>query len=185
MIRIIAGKHKKRKLNAVPGRSTRPTSDFNREMIFSTYQDFEDKRVLDLFAGTGAFGLEAISRGAAWVDFVEFASPAIATLISNIELIGCQNDCHVYRKKVQSFIKSANQSYDVIFLDPPYDKNLINPTLQSLYESGILADDAVIIAERSRKEKIDPALAQYVIKEKEGNTCSFSWLSAKPHDASY
>nr|MDK2851436.1 hypothetical protein [Candidatus Cloacimonadota bacterium] len=180
MIRIIAGKHKKRKLHAVPGRSTRPTTDFNREMIFSTYQEYAEKRVLDLYAGTGAFGLEAISRGAAWVDFVEFAAPAIATLISNIELLGCQDQCHVYRKKVYSFIKSANQIYDVIFLDPPYDKNLINPTLQILFESRIMADDAVIVAEHSRKEKIDPIFDKHIFKEKEGHICSITWLSANP-----
>jgi len=180
MIRIIAGNYKKRKLNSVPGHSTRPTSDFNREMIFSTYQEFCGKRILDLFAGTGAFGLEALSRGAAWADFVEFASPAIATLLSNIELLGCEDICHVYRKKVQSYLKNCPQKYDIIFLDPPYDKNLVNPTLQAIYDNDLLNKDGVIIAERSRRERIDAAFSPYLVKEKEGSTCSFSWLSQSP-----
>lgn len=98
-MRIISGKYKKRKLFTVEGRSTRPTTDYNREVLFSTYQEYEGKAVLDLFAGTGSFGLEALSRGATWVDFVEFASPAIATLIANIQHLGCGEDCHIYRKK--------------------------------------------------------------------------------------
>lgn len=179
-MRIIAGKHKKRKLSSVTGRSTRPTSDFNREMIFSVYQDYEGKRVLDLFAGTGAFGLEAISRGALWVDFVEFANPAIATLLSNIELLSCGDICHVYRKKVQSYLKNCPHRYDIIFLDPPYDKGLINPSLKAIFAGDILSEDGVVIAERSVKEVIDPDFQPYLIKEKKGNNCYFSCLSADP-----
>ncbi|MCK9331680.1 MAG: 16S rRNA (guanine(966)-N(2))-methyltransferase RsmD [Candidatus Cloacimonetes bacterium] len=177
MIRIIAGKHKKRKLFSVPGLTTRPTTDFNREMIFSTYQDFEGKRILDLFAGTGAFGLEALSRGAIWVDFVEFANSAIATILKNTTLLSCTDSCHIYRKRVEAYLKDCSYTYDVIFLDPPYDKNLINPTLQSIMKGNILNPGGVIIAEHSRKEKPADDLCKYIFKQKEGNTCSFSWLS--------
>ncbi len=176
MIRIIAGSYKKRKLAAVPGRSTRPTTDYNREMIFSTYQDFQDKRVLDLFAGTGALGLEALSRGAAWVDFVEFASPAIATLLSNIQLLGCGEDCHLYRKKVAAYLKGCTQTYDIIFLDPPYDKNLVNPTLQSIFEQDLLTEDGVIIVEHSRAEKIKEELQDKIFQHKSSKACGFTWL---------
>lgn len=176
MIRIIAGKYKKRKLAAVPGRSTRPTSDFNREMVFSTYQDFEDKRVLDLYAGTGALGLEALSRGAAWVDFVEFASPAIATLLSNIRMVGCGDICHLYRKKVQSYLKNCTEKYDIIFIDPPYDKNLVNPTLRSIFEHDILAEDGVIVVEHSAEELISFDLTDRVFQQKSSKTNNFSWL---------
>lgn len=183
MIRIIAGIYKKRKLHSVPGRTTRPTTDFNREMIFASYQDFCDKRVLDLFAGTGAFGLEALSRGATWVDFVEFANPAVRTLLNNIKLLGCEDQCHVYRKKVASFLKLCDYKYDVIFLDPPYDKNLINPTIDSILTADMLNPEAVIIVEHSPREPIATEHAKLVFKHKQGKTCSFSWLRATPVSA--
>jgi 16S rRNA (guanine966-N2)-methyltransferase len=180
MIRIIAGMHKKRKLQSVPGRSTRPTTSFNREMIFSTYQDYEGKRVLDLYAGTGAFGLEAISRGAAWVDFVEFANAAISTILANITTLSCKDICHLYRKRVEAFLKDCEGNYDVIFLDPPYEKNLVNPTLRTIMERKLLNPEGLIMVEHSRKEKIAEDLQKYLVKQKEGKTCSFSWLAEDP-----
>ena len=95
-MRIITGKFKGRNLFTVDGRSTRPTTAFNREVVFSMWQDYEGRRILDLFAGTGSFGLEALSRGAVWVDFVEFANPAVSTLLKNISLLGCGELCHVW-----------------------------------------------------------------------------------------
>ena len=94
-MRIITGKYKGQKILGVPGISTRPTTAFNRETIFSMYPHYEGYRVLDLFAGTGAFGLECLSRGAEWVDFVEFATPAIATIRRIIEWRGflCRFSC--------------------------------------------------------------------------------------------
>ncbi|HOA28825.1 MAG TPA: 16S rRNA (guanine(966)-N(2))-methyltransferase RsmD [Candidatus Cloacimonadota bacterium] len=175
-MRIISGIHKKRRLYTVPGRSTRPTTDFNRELIFSTWQDYEGKKVLDLYAGTGSFGLEALSRGARWVDFVEFASPAIAVLLANIELLSCGNECHIYRKKVMSFLQNCEESYDIIFMDPPYDKNLINPDLASIYERNILSSEGVIIVEHSALEKIKSDYQDRIIREKTGNTTRFTIL---------
>lgn len=177
-MRIISGKYKKRKLFTVEGRSTRPTTDYNREVLFSTYQEYEGKAVLDLFAGTGSFGLEALSRGATWVDFVEFASPAIATLIANIQHLGCGEDCHIYRKKVQAFLKDCPKKYDVIFMDPPYDKNLINPCLEAIFTTGILNEGGIIVVEHSAKEEIDPIYSDQVLKHKAGKTASFSWLAS-------
>lgn len=84
-MRIISGRFKGATIHSVPGQKTRPTSSFYREMIFSMVADYEGKRVLDLFAGTGSLGLEALSRGSVWVDFVEFASAAIAVLLKNID----------------------------------------------------------------------------------------------------
>lgn len=178
-MRIISGKFKKRRLYAVPGRSTRPTTDFNREMLFSAYQDYEGKRVLDLYAGTGSFGLEALSRGAVWVDFVEFASPAIATILANIKLLNCADECHIYRKKVLPFLHDCKQQYDIIFLDPPYARDLINPTLAAIYQESILREDGVIIVEHSKQEAIKEAFTGKLIKQKTGKTASFSWLSGQ------
>ena len=180
MIRVIAGIYKKRKLLAVSGRSTRPTTDYNREMIFGTYQEFEGKIILDLFAGTGAFGLEALSRGAVWVDFVEFANAAIRTILSNIAILGCGDRCHLYRKRVEAFLKDCGDTYDLIFLDPPYDKNLINPTLRTIFERKLLKPLGLVIVEHSRSEKISEDLTGYIQKQKEGKSCCFTWLAEDP-----
>lgn len=178
-MRIISGKHKTRKLFTVEGKSTRPTTDYNRELLFSSYQDFAGKQVLDLFAGTGSFGLEALSRGAVWVDFVEFASPAIAVLLRNIALLKGSEDCHVYRKKVHSYLRTCQKHYDIIFLDPPYDKNLINPSIASIFEHKLLNSEGVLIVEHASTEALNPAFAEHVFKHKAGRTTSFTWLSAQ------
>jgi len=115
------------------------------------------------------------------VDFVEFASPAIATLLSNVKLIGCEDQCHIYRKKVHSYLKGCTARYDIIFLDPPYDKNLINPTLKSIFASDMLHENAVIIVEHSPKESIAEELSELIFKQKSGKSCSFSWLNASPN----
>lgn len=175
-MRIIAGKYKKRRLRSVPGYGTRPTSDYNREMIFATEQDVKGKRVLDLFAGTGAFGIEALSRGAEWVDFVEFANPAVGTILSNIKAVGCSEDCHLFRKKVENYIQSCENSYDLIFLDPPYNKDLVNPVLRMILARDMLNEGGIIIAEHAKYEDIAPDLKPYVVKEKQSSDMRFSWL---------
>ncbi|MGC9361325.1 MAG: 16S rRNA (guanine(966)-N(2))-methyltransferase RsmD [Candidatus Syntrophosphaera sp.] len=176
-MRIITGRYKGRNLFTVKGRTTRPTTDYNREMIFSMYGDFEGKRVLDLFAGTGSFGLEALSRGAVWADFVEFATPALAVLLKNVGLLGCGDICHVWRKRVRAFLKGTSDVWDVIFLDPPYGKNLINPTLRLIQQRSLLNEGGMIIAEHSPAEAILPEFKDRVIRQKEGKTSSFTLLS--------
>lgn len=176
-MRIITGKYKGRNLALVPGRSTRPTTAFNREVIFSAHQDYEGKRVLDLFAGTGSLGLEALSRGAIWVDFVEFAPAALATILANITLLGCGESCHLWRKRVDAYLKTCTDTYDIIFLDPPYLKNLVNPTITALLERKLLNSGGLIVVEHSPKEALDASLSQLVVKQKGSKSSSFSWLS--------
>jgi len=175
-MRIITGKYKGRNLFLVPGRSTRPTTSFNREVIFSVHQDYEASKVLDLFAGTGSLGLEALSRGASWVDFVEFAPPAISTILKNIELLGVSGDCHLYRKRVESFLADSSAKYDIVFLDPPYRKNLVNPAVKMIMERGLLNPEGLIIVEHDPQELLNPEFAQYVEKEKGSKSSHFTWL---------
>ncbi|MDD3535343.1 MAG: 16S rRNA (guanine(966)-N(2))-methyltransferase RsmD [Candidatus Cloacimonetes bacterium] len=175
-MRIISGKYRNHKLTTIVGNSTRPTSDYNREMIFSVYPDYQGKKVLDLYAGSGSFGLEALSRGAKWVDFVEFAQSALGMMLSNIEKLRCGEYCHVYRRKVESYLKKCDSKYDLIFLDPPYEKGLLNTTLRAIYAAGILEPDGVIIAEHSVKEDLAKDFQQDLITEKRGKTVCFSLL---------
>lgn len=179
-MRIISGKYRNHKLFTLEGKSTRPTSDYNREMIFSVYPQYQDKKVLDLYAGSGSFGLEALSRGAAWIDFVEFAQAAINVLLTNIEKLKCGDYCHVFRKKVETYLKKCETKYDVIFLDPPYQKGLLNPTLKAILNADLLATDGIIIAEHSSQEDLTEEYKKLVISEKRGKTVCFSLLQT--HD---
>lgn len=167
----------------VPGATTRPTSAFNREMIFSVHQDYQGARVLDLFAGTGSLGLEALSRGAAWVDFVEFSSNAISVLLKNIKLLGCADQCHVFRKRAEVFLTDPRERYDIIFLDPPYDKSLLNPILKTIFAHDLLLIGGIVIAEHSPKEPVAEELSSFVYKDKCTKTSSFSFLSRAENES--
>jgi 16S rRNA (guanine966-N2)-methyltransferase len=168
-MRIITGKYKGAALYTVQGSTTRPTTDYQREVIFSMYQDYADLRVLDLYAGTGSFGLETLSRGAAWVDFVEFSNKALAVLIKNIEKLKCGESCHVHRRRVNAFLNTAAEQWDIIFLDPPYKKNLVNETIKLIKEKDLLAPEGIIIVEHHPDEKINPEFAPHIINSKQNS----------------
>jgi 16S rRNA (guanine966-N2)-methyltransferase len=177
-MRIITGKYKGATLFTVPGNTTRPTTDYQREVIFSMYQDYSDLRVLDLFAGTGSFGLETLSRGAVWVDFVEFSNKALSVLIKNIEKLKCGENCHVHRRKVSAFLCSTKDKWDVIFLDPPYKRNMVNETVALIREKDILTPEGLIIVEHHPDEKIADELKDNIINQKQNSRItSFTVLS--------
>jgi len=168
-MRIITGKYKGTNLLTVPGNTTRPTTDYQREVIFSMYQDYSDLRVLDLYAGTGSFGLETLSRGAEWVDFVEFSNKALSVLIRNIEKLKCGEKCHVHRRKVAVYLNASSEQWDVIFLDPPYQKNMVNDTIKLIREKELLAPEGLIIVEHHPQEKIAPEFQSGVVNYKQNS----------------
>lgn len=161
-MRIISGKHKGRRIELPKDTGNiRPTSDFAREAIFNILvhgktglngHTFEGKSVLDLFCGTGALGLESLSRGASHVTFIDNAREAIATARHNAERIGETATDFVLTDATR--LGKARHAYDLVFLDPPYFSNLIVPALKGLAAGGWLADDAVIIIEHDAKEEI-------------------------------
>lgn len=165
-MRIIAGKYKKHTLYAVPGITTRPTMDYLREVIFSVVQDFSDQRVLDLYAGTGALAFEALSRGATYADLVEMAQIALTTIVRNMEKLRCSDDVHIHRQKVSVFLTKTDLRFDTIFIDPPYDKNLINPTLDLIFTREIIKPGGFIVVEHSPKEVLNDIYLPYIIYEK-------------------
>ncbi|MBN2666821.1 MAG: 16S rRNA (guanine(966)-N(2))-methyltransferase RsmD [Bacteroidales bacterium] len=168
-MRIITGKYKGMNLLTVPGNTTRPTTDYQREVIFSMYQDYSGLRVLDLYAGTGSFGLETLSRGADWVDFVEFSNKALTILIKNIAKLKCGESCHVHRRRVEVFLSAAADKWDVIFLDPPYKKNLVNETIRLIKSMKLLTPDGIIIAEHHPEEKIADEFRPDIINYKQNS----------------
>jgi 16S rRNA (guanine966-N2)-methyltransferase len=168
-MRIITGRYKGTTLFTVPGNTTRPTTDFQREVIFSMYQDFADLRVLDLYAGTGSFGLETLSRGAEWVDFVEFSNNALSSLIKNIDKLKCGESCHVHRRRVSAFLSATEQKWDIIFLDPPYQRNLVNDTIRLIKDKDLLSTDGLIIVEHHPQEKVSAEFEKFLVNYKQNS----------------
>jgi len=163
-MRIIAGSFRSRTLVAPPGLATRPTSDRLRETLFNVLAPrIEGARFLDLYAGSGAVGIEALSRGAARVDFVEWAPAALKILHGNLERLGITAGFRIHAAAVGAFLRHAaavpkREPHEVLFLDPPYDAaSEYAATLGLLGGSGaeLLASGAVIIAEHRRKERLE------------------------------
>ena len=159
-MRVIAGRWGGRRLQAPPGDATRPTSDRVREALFSILGDRVDgARVLDLFAGSGALGIEALSRGAAHATFVDSAPAAIRSLRANLEALGA--DADVRRADARRFLGSASAAgryYDLVFLDPPYRlAGRVGGELAAVLPA-VLAPGAAVVVESDRRAPLDLAL---------------------------
>ena len=156
-MRVVAGRWGGRRLQAPPGDATRPTSDRVREALFSMLgAHVHDARVLDLFAGSGALGIEALSRGAAAATFVDSAPAAARALRANLEALGAEAE--IRRQDAVRFLGAASaaaREYDLVFLDPPYRLagrlgGLLSETLPA-----VLAPGAVVVAESDRRAPLD------------------------------
>jgi 16S rRNA (guanine(966)-N(2))-methyltransferase RsmD len=160
-MRIIAGTYRSRTLAAPPGLATRPTSDRLRETLFNVLAPrIEGAVFLDLYAGSGAVGIEALSRGAARVEFVERAPAALAVLKANLGKLGVTDGVRIHGRGVGGFLRlqKAGAGFDLVFLDPPYDAAREYAATLGLLGGdsvGVLAPGAVVIAEHRRKEKPD------------------------------
>ncbi len=158
-MRIIAGQWRGRPLAAPPGGATRPTSERAREALFSMLAsrlgDFAGLRVADLYAGTGALGLEALSRGAAHATFVESDRAAVTALNANIARLGADFATTVLAQPVQA-IGRAPAPFDLLLLDPPYGEGLALPALARLVEYGWVAPHALVSVETAKGEALAP-----------------------------
>ena len=137
-MRIIAGRWRGHRLKAVRGRGVRPTTDRVREAwMGSIGGDVEGAAVLDLFAGSGALGLEALSRGASSVVFVERAKSALATLRGNVELLGAAGDCRIVAGDAMAYVRRLEKgAFDLVLADPPYDLGFSQRLLELFSEKG-------------------------------------------------
>lgn len=156
-MRIVAGQWRGRPLKAPAGSDTRPSSDRAREALFSMLTSrlgsFEGLAVVDLFAGTGALGLEALSRGAASCTFVEQDKPALDVLRANIASLSAVADV---RAQAVNTLGPSRQAYDLMLLDPPYAMHAGVPTLERLARLGWLAPGALASVEGERGEEVRP-----------------------------
>lgn len=148
-MRIVSGIYKGRTLLEFKGNAIRPTSDMVRESLFNIIQfKIADKDFLDLFCGTGAVGIEAMSRGARHVTFNDFSRESIALVKKNLEKIGATAGFDVTSRDGAEFYKYSNQKYHFVFIDPPYASDLGERTLKTVSE--ILTDDGVAIFENEK-----------------------------------
>ena len=159
-MRVIAGSFRSRSLQAPAGLATRPTSDRLRETVFNVLSPrIEGARFLDLYAGSGAVGIEALSRGAAEVVFVERAAAALEVLRANLARLGLKHGLRVAPGSVAAFLRERDDAqFDLVFLDPPYDATDEYATVLNLlggFVAGVLSPGALVIAEHRRKDKLD------------------------------
>ena len=164
-MRIISGTYKGRMLKTTTGPGFRPAMGKVREALFSMLEAndvyWPEARVLDLFAGSGSLGFEALSRGAAFVNFVESASYAVSVIAKNAELLGVEEERIAIRKEQVGKVlgKRPAQPFSVVFIDPPYEMRVLGNTLTNLVKNGWLTPGAIVNAEVEAHAPLDPAKA--------------------------
>jgi 16S rRNA (guanine966-N2)-methyltransferase len=185
-MRIVGGRLKGRSLQGPRSEGVRPTSDRLRETLFNilahSYGDpVPGARVIDLFAGTGAFGLEAISRGAEFSLFVDDGAQARALLRENVEALGLGGVTRIFRRDARRLGAAApGAPYNLAFLDPPYDRGLAEPALTSLTRGGWLAPDALVIVEESAAATFEPAPGFEVLERRDYGDTEVIFLRLAP-----
>lgn len=159
-MRVIAGKYKSRILKTVPDNSVRPATDMVRGAIFNILQsriDWNESTVLDLFAGSGSVGIEALSRGAKSVVFVENNRNAVKFLIANLESIGAKESSQVVHGDAFRFLESAYRTYDVVFADPPYALESLPELPNLIFASKVVTDGGYLIIEHPTNFAFNPS----------------------------
>ncbi|MDO4393718.1 MAG: 16S rRNA (guanine(966)-N(2))-methyltransferase RsmD [Bacillota bacterium] len=167
-MRIIAGEYKGRRLETPKDNSVRPTTDKVKEALFSILtNDIWGRRVLDLFAGTGSLGLEALSRGASECVFADQSRDSLKIIRGNIEHCGAGDRAKVVQGDYRRVLMSQHKPFDIILLDPPYDKTMLGDCFRLIAENSLLTDDGYIVAEHRREEQMPDEMAGFVkVKER-------------------
>jgi 16S rRNA (guanine(966)-N(2))-methyltransferase RsmD len=151
-MRVIGGKYRGRRLKAIEGLAVRPTSDRLRETLFNILApQIKGSRFLDLCAGSGAVGIEALSRGASHVTFVDQSRRACSAIQGNLDTIGITNEATIINKDAVFALKHLTGKFDVIFFDPPYESDVYARVLRELGQSDLAARDAIAVVEHRAK----------------------------------
>lgn len=167
-MRIIAGEYKGRRLESPADNSVRPTTDKVKEALFSILTDrIWGSRVLDLFSGTGNLGIEALSRGAKSCVFCDSSRDSLRLIKNNISHCKAQEGARVVPGDFRKTLMSLDGQFDIILLDPPYDKGFLQPAFDLIRENNLLAEDGVIVAEHRREEELPDEMSGFEkIKER-------------------
>ncbi|KZD11038.1 16S rRNA (guanine(966)-N(2))-methyltransferase RsmD [Oceanibaculum pacificum] len=182
-MRIVAGRHRGARLEAPAGDATRPTADRARQALFDTLTggrfdlDLDGATVLDVFAGTGALGLEALSRGAARALFIEQSRPALAALRQNIAHLKAEDRCQVLAIDATR-PGPGREAAALVLMDPPYRSGLAWPALARLAEAGWLAPAALVVIELAKDEAYDPPAGFALLDDRRYGAARFLFLAA-------
>lgn len=183
-MRIISGSARGRKLKGPPSHATRPMTDKIRGAVFNSLLSLgvEPRRVLDLYAGTGAIGIEALSRGATLADFVDMGREPAGVIRDNLRSTGFERQGRVHQMPVDRFIERASEPYDLIVMDPPYADPDIIPTLESLAGSKLVQSGSIVVLGHSpRVEPPDQVGHFEALRHRcHGDTCFsiYEWVDA-------
>jgi len=173
-MRVIAGTLRGRRLSTVKSLAVRPTTDRAKQVIFdvlATRVDLDGARILDIFAGSGSLGIEALSRGAAAVTFIERSGEALAVLEQNLLSLGIADRCERVRSDVYRFLESGRKPYDVVFADPPYDLPDIESLPDTIGRSGLVREGGWLIMEHRSSSTVEPDASMFrTIRKELGQT---------------
>lgn len=181
-MRVISGSARGRKLKGPPSHATRPMTDKIRGAVYNSLLSLgvEPVRVLDLYAGTGAIGIEALSRGAEHADFVDMGREPVTVIRDNLRTTGFDRLGTVHQMPVDRFIERATEPYDLIFMDPPYADPTIIPTLESLASSRLVQSGTIVVLGHSpRVEPPDQVGHFEALRHRcHGDTCFsiYEWI---------
>lgn len=170
-MRIVAGAFRGRTLATPRGQSIRPTTDRTREAVFNVlahrFPRLEGARVLDLFAGTGALGLEALSRGASYALFIEESAEGRGLIRSNVEAFGLMGRTKIFRRDATALGDAGTMApFNLVFADPPYGKGLGERALRSARAGGWLAPEALCVIEEAAGASFDPGSGFVLLDER-------------------
>ena len=187
-MRVIGGAARGRRLKVPKGQATRPTAARVKESLFNIWpHDFSGMRVLDLFAGSGNVSIEALSRGAAIAVLVDESPRATAVIRENLRRLGLNEHAQVWTAPVARSLRKLAKSgerFDLIFLDPPYDRELVGTTLKTIAQNNVLNATGEVVAEHSAREAVKSQYDYLVLNDQRryGDTLlSFFVLAATPN----
>ncbi len=159
-MRVITGTAKGRRLITLEGEDIRPTADKVKGAIFNSIQfDIEGRCVLDLFAGSGQLGIEALSRGARKAVFIDLSRKAVQVVNENLEHCNLKDDATVFNGDSLSFLKTTREKFDIVFIDPPYNKQLAAKALPLVL--NVINDGGIIVCETARDEELPEQIGNY------------------------
>lgn len=185
-MRVIAGQAKGRKLQTIEGTDTRPTTDRIKETLFNIIAfDLSDCQFLDLFSGSGAIGIEALSRGSEMCVFVEQSAICQQIIRENLSHTQLSEKAQLLPMGVEralETLEAEKKVFDIIFLDPPYESGLAEPTLSGIVSKGLLNESGYVIVERGAQIPLLPVAGLRVLREKQYRTTVMTFLCLEEKD---
>lgn len=155
-MRVISGKYKGHKLVSFHADHIRPTTDRVKESLFNKWSTYlEGATVLDLFCGTGSLGIEALSRGAEFVEFVDSHEKSLKILRENVKKIGLKEGFHITKQDALRFLETSDLQFGLILVDPPFTKSMAHDVLVTLAQSKVLVEGGLVAIESGTKERIE------------------------------